>query len=63
LWGFIIWIIDFIIEFWEILEYLLKNRHTLNTKEFQRLLFAFFLFFNIFDILFSILPVYSFKKN
>ena len=63
MWGFIIWIIDFIIEFWEILEYLLKNRHTLNTKEFQRLLFAFFLFFNIFDILFSILPVYSFKKN
>jgi len=64
LWCFIIQIIDFINEFWKILEFLLKKYRYLNYKtfsEFQHLLFAFW-FFSIFHIFFSILPIYSSQK-
>jgi len=64
LWCFIVRIIDFIREFWKILEFLLKKRYFKykTFSEFHRLLFA-FLIFSIFENSFSILPVYSFQKN
>ena len=35
MWCFIVWITDFIREFWEILKYLLKKIYTFNKKHFQ----------------------------
>jgi len=42
-----------------------KIRDTLNTKKFHNSIvyYLLFLFFSIFDIFFSILPVYGFQKN
>ena len=65
MWCFIVRIIDFIREFWKILEFLLKNRDTLNTKHFiiPSFTICFFNFLVFLISFFSILPVYGFQKN
>jgi len=66
LWCFIVRIIDFIREFWKILEYLLKNTDTLNKKHFQNSIIYYLLIYflvSLTSFFFSILPVYGFTKK
>ena len=65
LWCFILWIRDFIEEFFKIMEYFSKQKYIyLKSKihhKFHPLLFVFY-FFNIFDIFFSISPILTCPK-
>jgi len=62
---YIVWFIDFISEFWKILEFLFKkNRDTLKTKHFQNSIVYYLLFYFLVFLTssFSILPIYGFQK-
>jgi len=63
---FILWIRDFIKEFWKIMEYFSKKYIHLKSKiihKFHRLIFVFFIFFIILVIFFSYFTYPNLSKN
>jgi len=65
LWCVILRIIDFIRELWKVLKFLLRKIEIFEIQNIFRIpsfTICFLIFFCIFDIFFSILPVYSFMK-